>query len=278
VRVGLRAALLLVGVMLVLGCRPAYAYIAFWVGPPRPNWEDARRGMASRVAAFRAKAELEARDTTRRLDVRCDPTCAVVSFTPRGGALAVVAPSEEGARRAFAGLSLVGDLRGAEDLRLVSARIDGDAHVYTFDRGRGPIACECSVEVRMGRTGEVVRVEGRRLLGYDALPPEARYTRGEALDAALRQLVAEKPRLTDRAGLEEPELSALVVVPVADRAVLAHRFALTLDALPFVVDVDDATLGVARVNIDRRFNRSPVGVSIEADIREQIAPDPILAE
>jgi hypothetical protein len=103
------------------------------------------------------------------------------------------------------------------------------------------------------------------------LPREPRYTRGEAFLSAVRQLVAESPILTDPRGLEAPELSALIVVPVGDRAVLAHRFALMLDRRPYVVDVEDATLTVVRVTPDRRFDRVSSMVH-EVPIVETIMP------
>lgn len=225
------------------------------VGPPRPYWLGSRRGIATQRLAVATTAALEGAHPDDWPIVKCDPTCATVALRTRNGPLGYAPHSESAAKRAFSRSSLAGELSGADDLHLISVSTRGGVWAYAFARGALPLACDCAVDVWIDERGEVVRMEGRKLLGYGTLPGEPRYTRGEALAAALRQLVAEEPSLTDPNGLESPELSSLIVVPVADRAVLAHRIALTLDHLPYAVDVDDATLAVVRVGKDRRFDR-----------------------
>jgi hypothetical protein len=85
--------------------------------------------------------------------------------------------------------------------------------------------------------------------GAESLPDEPKYTRGEAQEAALRQLVVTDPRPDG----EPPE--PVVVVSAGNRAHLVHRFFLRLDRVPSTVDVDDTTLEVVKI---RRFRDVPM--------------------
>lgn len=237
-------------------------------GPPRPDWLASRRGRADMRAATQFAATLPRPDTTR---VACDPTCAPVELRATDGVLTTTTNTDVGAKQAFARLPLAGELASPKDLHLVAVTPRDGNFEYSYTRGDGPVACDCAVTVVIRNDGAVVSAAGRRLVGYGVLPREPRYTRGEAFLSAVRQLVAESPILTDPRGLEAPELSALIVVPVGDRAALAHRFALMLDRRPYVVDVEDATLTVVRVTPDRRFDRVSSMVH-EVPIVETIMP------
>lgn len=230
--------------------KPGWRKVVEEVGPPRPYWAGSRRGVADMQEGNRFGALVGP-----GLEVACEPTSGVVAVRGPEGSLGTAATSNEGAKGVFARLPLAGDLAAPNDLKLASVRKVDGVNTYAYRRGEGPIACDCAVTVVMLDNGTVVRAEGRKLLGYRALPQAPRYTRGEAFEAAMRQLVLERPALTEATGIENPELSSVIVVPVADRAVLAHRLALRLDGLPYVVDVDDATLTVVRVTPDRRFDR-----------------------
>jgi len=264
------------GAMLIsLGARSTLSHaaagtreVAFEVGPPRPDWLGSRRSRNDHRATARFAATLARPMETM---VSCDPTCAAVGLRASDGQLGTAADTDDGAKLAFARLPLAGELASSNDLHLASMRVREGVHEYSYLRGDGPVACDCAVTVSIRADGAVVSVSGRKLAGYHTLPRAPRYTRGEALVSATRQLSAEAPVLTDPTGLENPELSAWIVVPVGDRAALAHRFALRLDRLPYVVDVDDATLTVVRVTPDRRFDRVDT-IVLDVPVRETVLP------
>lgn len=79
------------------------------------------------------------------------------------------------------------------------------------------------------------------LEGAEQLPADVRYTRGEARDAALRQLVVRDPRS------EGESADPVLVVSAGNRAHLVRRFLLRFDGVAHTVDVDDATLEVVKV-------------------------------
>ena len=106
--------------------------------------------------------------------------------------------------------------------------------------------CECAVGVETNGTPWIAF---ESLDGADSLADEPKYTRGEAREAALRQLVVTDPRPDG----EPPE--PVVVVSAGNRAHLVHRFFLRLDRAPSTVDVDDATLEVVKI---RRFRDLPM--------------------
>ena len=109
--------------------------------------------------------------------------------------------------------------------------------------------CDCAVGTR-GKDSSSVSFES--LDGAEKLPPDVKYTRGEAADAAARQLVALDPRIDG-----EPEHS-VVVVSAGNRARLCHRFVFQLDARRHTVDVEDASLEVVKmVLLEERGDRYP---------------------
>ena len=106
--------------------------------------------------------------------------------------------------------------------------------------------CDCAVGVEANGTPWIAF---ESLDGAESLPDEPKYTRGEAQEAALRQLVVTDPRPDG----EPPE--PVVVVSAGNRAHLVHRFFLRLDRVPSTVDVDDTTLEVVKI---RRFRDVPM--------------------
>lgn len=119
---------------------------------------------------------------------------------------------------------------------------------YTFERRlSGGIPCECGVRVTRRSDGLLLHVELKRTGGLATLSLDPRYTRGEAHEAALRQLVADEPE----AARDEDELAPkLLVISAGGRARLVHRFTMGLGEWAHVVDVDDAVLEVVQVRRD----------------------------
>jgi hypothetical protein len=172
-------------------------------------------------------------DGLRDARIRCTPLCGVTRLR-----LGVGTPTTVGA--------LARALRGASPLFVGTTPERG---LGAPPRGaKGPVTwfpravhrrfrCDCEV----GVVDAVAIVVFERLDGAEGLPDDVKYTRGEARDSALRQLVVSDPRLHG-----EPS-EPVVVVSAGDRARLVHRFILRLDGRPSTVDVDDATLEVVRV-------------------------------
>lgn len=222
-------------------------------GPPRPNYESTDRYLANAAAERHTLAALAGAPFVPR--VVCDPSCRVASVGALGLApLAAVTAEDAAVREAFAKLPVAGELARAEDLRLVVVERHGDTARFVYQRGEGDVACDCNVTLDVVAGRGIVRASAAKLLGYAELAPQ-RSTRGEARDAAARQLVADAPRFEiDEA--QRSYLSEIMVVPVGDVARLVHRFAMRLGGLPYAVDVDDETLEVVRVRPDPRFDRT----------------------
>lgn len=222
-------------------------------GAPRPDYESTSRSLTNAAAEKRALEAFAGAPFVPR--VVCEPSCRVASVSaPAFGSLAAVTGDEAAVREAFARLPVAGELAGAEDLRLVVVERHGELARFVYQRGAGEIPCDCSVTIDVVEGRGIVRASAAKLLGYAELAPQ-RSTRGEAREAAARQLVADGPRFEiDEA--ERSYLSELMVVPVGDLARLVHRFAMRVGGLPYAVDVDDETLEVVRVRPDPRFDRA----------------------
>lgn len=223
------------------------------VGPARPDYEGTARWESYAAAEQRTSAALGARPYAPR--VVCEPACRIVAVAANtGGSLGFAWPEAESARAAFEQLPVAGSLARAEDLRLVAVERAPDFVRFSYERGGGEVPCECTVVLDVVPGRGLVSAQAARLEGYEE-HPQQRYTRGEARAAVLSQLVADSPTfVVDE--YERSYLTELLVVPIGDFARLVHRFAVRLRGLPYVVDVDDRTLEVARVRPDPLFDRS----------------------
>jgi hypothetical protein len=97
--------------------------------------------------------------------------------------------------------------------------------------------CDCDVVVHHREHSILFQA----LDGAESLPDDVRYTRGEAKEAALRQLEALGPEPTS-----EPT-DPVLVVSAGNRARLVHRFVFRLEGKERTVDVEDATLEVVKL-------------------------------
>lgn len=209
------------------------------VPPPLSPAEEARRAytIATRNAEEARLAQERGAfyspvDGLWDVHVRCTPVCGVTHVLVNVGPSPTVADLTSALRTAKPRLVGARPERG-----LGAAPVRDAAGVVWFSRSvhRG-FPCDCAVGV-VTHSGRSVFFES--LEGAEALPTEARYTRGEARDAALRQLV--DPRLE-----AEPE-QPMMIVSAGNRAHLVHRFLFQLDGKPHTVDVDNETLEVVRV-------------------------------
>lgn len=219
--------------------------------PPRPAYEETARFEANAAAEERALAGLSGGRFGAR--VVCDPSCRIATVVARtGGTVHPVTADDAAVRSVLSALPIAKELSRPDDLRLVAVERAADLVRFSYQRGEGAIPCECDVTVDVVPGRGVVAASLASLEGYSPTPPR-RSTRGEAREAALRQLVADTPTLEVDEALRS-RLTELLVVPVGDRARLVHRFAMKLRGLPYAVDVDDATLEVVRIKPDPRFD------------------------
>lgn len=204
---------------------------------------------------YRLSKQMEAEGTPDiEFDVVCSPTCSVIGLHSKGRWCArgsctgdrFVARTARDAARVLSfvprGVMGAGATRG---LRFERVHSDGTYEYAIFRRELVPgIPCDRDVVVSLG---ENVRISLERYDGVDELPREATHTRGEARDAVYRELSALEPREVLVPSSEGPiRRDGLLIVSIAGRAKLVHRFFFELDTELQVVDVDDATLEVVR--------------------------------
>ncbi len=212
------------------------------------------------VASALALAEVAARHGERGVGIgsECAPLCGLVELSVDRYPTWVryAAAGEAGVLAALRALPSalvgVGVTRG---LVLVDREPMGDGDErYTFDRRlAGGVPCECGVRVIRRSNGVLAQVRLRRTDGLATLSLEPRYTRGEARESALRQLVADDPEAARETDEAAPRL---LVISAGERARLVHRFTIALGGLAHVVDVEDATLEVVQVRVDERGLRA----------------------
>ena len=186
----------------------------------------------------------------------CSPSCAITGIVsgepcykapcPPNHPLAARTPKEaEWALRRLP-ITLFGR-SAATGLRLEAveeARFNQQNAVFRRELVPG-IPCDRDVIVPIGPGTARLHVE--RYDGIEALPREPKHTRGEALSSALHQLEHLDPAETERPSEGKYiRLDPVLVASVGGRAALVHRFMMTLDELPYVVDVEDRSLEVVR--------------------------------
>ena len=185
------------------------------------------------------------RSGLRDAEVRCEPLCSIVGVS-------LHSPLGDGSTRALANaLSAMSPaLVGTNPTRGLGAPEQSANGTTWFPRRAHPrYPCDCAVGTR-GKDSSSVTFES--LDGAEKLPPDVKYTRGEAADAAARQLVALDPRIDG-----EPE-HTVVVVSAGNRARLCHRFAFQVEARRHTVDVEDASLEIVKmVLLEERGDRYP---------------------
>lgn len=187
----------------------------------------------------------DSRSGLRDADVRCEPLCSIVGVSLHSSLGDV---STRALANALSAVSPV--LVGTNPTRGLGAPEPSSNGTTWFPRKAHPFyPCDCAVGTR-GKDSSSVTFES--LDGAEKLPSDVKYTRGEAADAAARQLVALDPRIDG-----EPE-HTVVVVSAGNTARLCHRFVFQLDARRHTVDVEDASLEVVKmVLLAERADRYP---------------------
>jgi len=220
---------------------PTYLRTRTWA---RATYQHEREDAEEERLAKAIHIPYDSRSGLRVAEVHCEPLCSIVG-------LSLHSPLGDVSTRALANaLSAVSPvLVGANPTRGLGAPEQANGLTWFPRKAHPRYPCDCAVGTR-GKDSSSVTFES--LDGAEKLPPDVKYTRGEAADAAARQLVALDARIDG-----EPEHS-VVVVSAGNRARLCHRFVFQLDARRHTVDVEDASLEVVKmVLLEERGDRYP---------------------
>lgn len=165
--------------------------------------------------------------------VECTPLCGVTEILAAGSATPAVASLRHvlrEAKRVYVGTK--------PERGLGAPPRTGPGRFTFYPRTvHRQYPCDCDVVLHHSEHSILFQA----LDGAESLPDDVRYTRGEAKEAALRQLEALAPEPTT----EPPD--PVLVVSAGNRARLVHRFVFRLEGKERTVDVEDATLEVVKL-------------------------------